>query len=151
MRKKAVTDFAAGLQNLQQRSPGKRAPLNPQQPTEFNPFEFTLPTVDRKRSMADAAYDLTDDNFASDVPEKLSTFRWLFGATFLRSCSRLFKTYIALHRKKRLADKKYEFTDDEEAKDKFVPLTRLRSKKLAEAEAAGWFDEWKQCIYHEMK
>ena len=29
------------------------------------------------------------------------------------------------------------FTDDEEAKDKFVPLTRLRSKKLAEAEAAG--------------
>ena len=64
--------------------------------------------------MADAAYDLTDDNFASDVPEKLSTFR-----------------------KKRLADKKYEFTDDEEAKDKFVPLTRLRSKKLAEAEAAG--------------
>ena len=44
---------------------------------------------------------------------------------------------IALHRKKRLADKKYEFTDDDEAKDKFVPLTRLRSKKLAEAEAAG--------------
>ena len=43
-----------------------------------------------------------------------------------------------LHRKKRLADKKYEFTDDDEAKDKFVPLTRLRSKKLAEAEAAGW-------------
>ena len=45
---------------------------------------------------------------------------------------------IDLHRKKRLADKKYEFTDDDEAKDKFVPLTRLRSKKLAEAEAAGW-------------
>ena len=44
---------------------------------------------------------------------------------------------IDLHRKKRLADKKYEFTDDDEAKDKFVPLTRLRSKKLAEAEAAG--------------
>ena len=81
MKKKAVTDFAAGLQSLQQqqRSPGKRGPLNPQQATEFNPFEFTLPTVesrvDRKRSMADAAYDLTDDNFASDVPEKLSTFR----------------------------------------------------------------------------
>ena len=80
MRKKAVTDFAAGLQCLQQqqRSPGKRAPLNPQA-GEFNPFEFTLPAVesrvDRKRSMADAAYDLTDDNFASDVPEKLSTFR----------------------------------------------------------------------------
>ena len=57
------------------------------------------------------------------------------------SCSGLYKIYlldIALHRKKRLADKKYEFTDDEEAKDKFVPLTRLRSKKLAEAEAAGW-------------
>ena len=56
------------------------------------------------------------------------------------SCSGLFEIYlldIALHRKKRLADKKYEFTDDEEAKDKFVPLTRLRSKKLAEAEAAG--------------
>ena len=117
MRKRAVTDFAAGLQSLQQRSPGKRAPMNPQA-SDFNPFEFTLPPVesrvDRKRSMADAAYDLTDDNFASDVPEKLSTFR-----------------------KKRLADKKYEFTDDEEAKDKFVPLTRLRSKKLAEAEAAG--------------
>ena len=47
---------------------------------------------------------------------------------------------IALHRKKRLADKKYEFTDDDEAKDKFVPLTRLRSKKLAEAEAAGWLN-----------
>ena len=45
---------------------------------------------------------------------------------------------IDLRRKKRLADKKYEFTDDDEAKDKFVPLTRLRSKKLAEAEAAGW-------------
>ena len=83
-KKKAVTDFAAGLQSLQQqqqqqRSPGKRAPLNPKQGTEFNPFEFTLPNVesrvDRKRSMADAAYDLTDDNFASDVPEKLSTFR----------------------------------------------------------------------------
>ena len=133
MRKKAVTDFAAGLHSLQQRSPGKRAPLNPQQSTEFNPFEFTLPTVDRKRSMADAAYDLTDDNFASDVPEKLSTFRWL-SSCFLEILD------IALHRKKRLADKKYEFTDDEEAKDKFVPLTRLRSKKLAEAEAAGWLD-----------
>ena len=36
-----------------------------------------------------------------------------------------------------MADKKYEFTDDDEAKDKFVPLTRQRSKKLAEAEAAG--------------
>ena len=35
-----------------------------------------------------------------------------------------------------MADKKYEFTDDDEAKDKFVPLTRQRSKKLAEAEAA---------------
>ena len=120
MRKRAVTDFAAGLQSLQQRSPGKRAPMNPQA-SDFNPFEFSLPPVesrvDRKRSMADAAYDLTDDNFASDVPEKLSTFR-----------------------KKRLADKKYEFTDDEEAKDKFVPLTRLRSKKLAEAEAAGEAD-----------
>ena len=61
----------------------------------------------------------------------------------LLSSQRLYKIYlldIVLHRKKRLADKKYEFTDDEEAKDKFVPLTRLRSKKLAEAEAAGWLD-----------
>lgn len=70
--------------------------------------------------MADAAYDLTDDNFASNVPEKLSTFR-----------------------KKRLADKKYEFRDeDESAKARFVPLTRLRSARLEaelqeRAEAAG--------------
>ena len=55
-------------------------------------------------------------------------------------CCELFQRDIALHRKKRLADKKYEFTDDDEAKDKFVPLTRLRSKKLAEAEAAGWLN-----------
>ena len=135
-----MTDFAAGLQNLQQRSPGKRAPLNPQQPTEFNPFEFTLPTVDRKRSMADAAYDLTDDNFASDVPEKLSTFRWLLSSDLVLGSIKYTFLDIVMHRKKRLADKKYEFTDDEEAKDKFVPLTRLRSKKLAEAEAAGWLD-----------
>jgi len=67
-------------------------------------FEFAVPS-ERKRRMADAAYELTDDNFDVDVPEKLSTFR-----------------------KKRLADKKYEFTDDDESGDTFVPLTRQKLK-----------------------
>jgi len=30
---------------------------------------------DKKRKLADEAYDLTDENFLVDVPEKLSTFR----------------------------------------------------------------------------
>ena len=116
----AATDFAELLQagghrqGAIQRSPFKRAAL-PSLPAA--PFEFPLTPQpsDRRRSAADAAYDLTDDNFAAAAPEKLSTFR-----------------------KKRLAEKKYEFTDEEENKEQFVPLTRLRSKKLmAAAEAAG--------------
>jgi len=86
-----------------------------------DPFEFTIPSsskglvTDRKKIMADAAYDLTDDNFDVDVPEKLSTYR-----------------------KKRLAEKKYEFTEEDEFAEEnderanFKPLTRLRSKKLGE-------------------
>ena len=119
-RRAAVSDFSERLGLARYSSPSKKTscPSGGSSAEDgFSPFEFALPTVsDRKRSAADAAYDLTDDNFAcdSDMPEKLSTFR-----------------------KKRLADKKYEFTEEVEAKDKFVPLTRLRSKKLAEAEAAG--------------
>ena len=60
-----------------------------------DPFEFTVPSsskglVSDKKRMAEAAYELTDDNFDLDVPEKLSTYR-----------------------KKRLAEKKYEFKDQE--------------------------------------
>jgi hypothetical protein len=32
-------------------------------------------TSDRNRRLAEEAYELTDDNFASDLPETLSTFR----------------------------------------------------------------------------
>ena len=35
-----------------------------------------LGTSERKRLLAEEAYELTDDNFASDLPETLSTFRW---------------------------------------------------------------------------
>ena len=36
----------------------------------------TPATCERKRKLADAAYDFQDENFADvDVPEKLSTFR----------------------------------------------------------------------------
>jgi len=63
---------------------------------------------DKKRKLADKAYDLTEENFASDVPEKLSTFR-----------------------RKRLAERKYEFTEEEDEK-RMIPITRLRAKKLNE-------------------
>lgn len=57
----------------------------------------------QKRSMADKAYELTDDDFDTEgVREKLSTFR-----------------------KKRLAEKKYEFKDEDSEN---VPLSRLRSQ-----------------------
>lgn len=54
--------------------------------------------------MAEKAYELTDDDFIEDagVREKLSTFR-----------------------KKRLADKKYEFTDEDS--ENVSPLPKLRS------------------------
>jgi len=118
-RRRAVSDFKELLQaqgsSKSILTPGKRMGEASHHGVELDPFEFTIPGVsERKRTAADKAYDLTDDNFASDVPEKLSAFR-----------------------KKRLADKKYEFTDEEEAKDKFVPLTRLRSQKLALAEVEG--------------
>jgi len=60
--------------------------------------------------MAEKAYELTDDDFNEDggVREKLSTFR-----------------------KKRLADKKYEFT--EEDSENVSPLPKLRSHAAAAA------------------
>ncbi|XP_023333226.1 uncharacterized protein LOC111705029 [Eurytemora carolleeae] len=80
---------------------------------ERDGFEFMIPSTpgssDKKRKLADEAYDLTDENFLVDVPEKLSTFR-----------------------RKRLAEKKYEFTEDEEDQNPY-PITRLRYKKMAEA------------------
>jgi hypothetical protein len=85
-------------------------------------FEFTVPSSsskgiisEKKRIMADAAYELTEANFDVGISEKLSTFR-----------------------KKRLAEKKYEFTEDEfdsegdSEKKNFKPLTRSRSRKMAE-------------------
>ena len=60
----------------------------------------------RKRlaNAADKAYELTDDNFDEEsVQEKLSTFR-----------------------KKRLAEKKYEFTDEDSEN---IPLPKLRSQQ----------------------
>ena len=70
-----------------------------------NSFEFKEDGNKRKRlaNAADKAYELTDDNFDEDsVQEKLSTFR-----------------------KKRLAEKKYEFTDEESEN---IPLPKLRSQ-----------------------
>ena len=116
-RRQAVSDFQELLQagsagaKPHRYSPTKRLLASTQ--TSLDPFEFTVPT-DRQRTMADAAYDLTDENFANNVPEKLSTYR-----------------------KKRLADKKYEFTEESEAKEQFVPLTRFRSRRIREAEAVG--------------
>jgi len=63
---------------------------------------------DNKRKLADEAYDLTAENFACDLPEKLSTFR-----------------------RKRLAERKYEFTEEEE-EERMLPITRLRAKKINE-------------------
>ena len=82
---------------------------------EVDNFEFAVPSTskDKKKIMADAAYDMTDESFDVVKPEKLSTFR-----------------------KKRLAEKTYEFTEEddetkEDNKSNFRPLTRLRSKKIA--------------------
>jgi hypothetical protein len=36
---------------------------------------FPAGTSEKKRRLAEEAYELTDDNFASDLPETLSTFR----------------------------------------------------------------------------
>ena len=83
-------------------------------------FEFVVPSSskDKKKIMADAAYEMTDESFDVVKPEKLSTFR-----------------------KKRLAEKKYEFTEEDEFGEKapesnFQPLTRLRSRKIAAEKAA---------------
>lgn len=67
-----------------------------------NNTRHTSTISDKKRKEADKAYDLTEENFASDVPEKLSTFR-----------------------RKRLAERKYEFTEEED-EEKMIPITRLR-------------------------
>lgn len=120
-RMEKVSEFTQMLngQNKPKYSPFKKLCI--QELENSDPFEFTVPSSskglvsERKRIMADAAYELTDDNFDVDVPEKLSTYR-----------------------KKRLAEKKYEFTEEDEFAEEdvdrtnFKPLTRMRSKKLGE-------------------
>ncbi len=65
-----------------------------------------------KRTLADKAYELTDDDFDDGVREKLSTFR-----------------------KKRLAEKTYEFTDDDS--ENVTPPPRLLRSRAPEAPAAA--------------
>ena len=45
----------------------------------FYLLSIYLGTSEKKRKLADEAYDLTDDNFThdDDVPDKLSTFRYM--------------------------------------------------------------------------
>ena len=120
-RKEKVSEFAQMLSE----SPTNKAKYSPfkklciQDLENADNFEFTIPSTskDKKKKMADAAYEMTDESFDVDKPEKLSTFR-----------------------KKRLAEKKYEFTEEDEEKEdtssNFKPLTRLRSKKIAAEQAA---------------
>ena len=122
-RREKASEFAAMLSG----SPVKKPKYSPfkklciQDLEESDSFEFAVPSTskDRKKKMADAAYDMSDESFDVSKPEKLSTFR-----------------------KKRLAEKKYEFTEDDEFTEKeetpsnFKPLTRLRSKKIAAEQAA---------------
>ena len=121
-RREKVSEFAQMLSG----SPDKKPKYSPfkklciQGLESSDSFEFAVPSCskDSKKSMADAAYDMTDESFSVDKPEKLSTFR-----------------------KKRLAEKKYEFTEEDEfgqkesEKNNFKPLTRLRSKKMAAEKA----------------
>ena len=127
-RREKVSEFAQMLAGSP--SPAKKTKYSPfkklciQDLESPDSFEFTIPSTskDKKKIMADAAYEMTDESFDVVKPEKLSTFR-----------------------KKRLAEKKYEFTDEDEFSEKeennsnFKPLTRLRSKRMAEeqAELAG--------------
>merc|ERR1711892_30564 len=113
-RMEKVSEFTQMLngQNKPKYSPFKKLCI--QELENSDPFEFTVPSSskglvsERKKIMADAAYELTDDNFDVDVPEKLSTYR-----------------------KKRLAEKKYEFIEEDESVETFVPLTRQRLKKMS--------------------
>ena len=55
----------------------------------FYLLSIYLGTSEKKRKLADEAYDLTDDNFThdDDVPDKLSTFRYIReGIRKLRTC-----------------------------------------------------------------
>lgn len=63
---------------------------------------------DVTKSMAEKAYELTDDDFHDGIKEKLSTFR-----------------------KKRLAEKTYEFKDEDS--ENVTPLPRLRSQVVESA------------------
>jgi len=112
-------DIASEFAQMLQRSPAKKPKYSPfkklciKDLEEGDNFEFAVPSTskDKKKIMADAAYDMTDESFDVVKPEKLSTFR-----------------------KKRLAEKTYEFTeedDKEDSRSNFRPLTRLRSKKIA--------------------
>merc|ERR1719450_2074845 len=119
-----VSEFAQMLSGSP--SPAKKTKYSPfkklciQDLESADSFEFTVPSTskDKKKIMADAAYEMTDESFDVVKPEKLSTFR-----------------------KKRLAEKKYEFTEEDEFTEKapesnFKPLTRLRSRKIAAEKAA---------------
>lgn len=67
-----------------------------------------------RQAAAEKAYELTDDDFDEDgVREKLSTFR-----------------------KKRLAEKTYEFKEEDDSEN-ITPLPKLRSQKERAAAAAG--------------
>jgi len=123
-RLETVKDFTDKLSPGRRRnSPNKPAQLNcdddPFKLPDEDPFKLPVASAsymsgsDRRKRMAEAAYELTDDNFNVDAPETLSTFR-----------------------RKRLADKKYEFTEDDSSEN-IVPLTRLRSKKIKEAAEAA--------------
>ena len=121
-RREKASEFAAMLSG----SPVKRTRYSPLKKLcirdleNTDSFEFAVPSSskDKKKIMADAAYEMTDESFDVVKPEKLSTFR-----------------------KKRLAEKKYEFTEEDEFAEKapesnFKPLTRLRSRKIAAEKAA---------------
>ena len=121
-RREKVSEFAAMLSG----SPVKRTRYSPLKKLcirdleNTDTFEFAVPSSskDKKKIMADAAYEMTDESFDVVKPEKLSTFR-----------------------KKRLAEKKYEFKEEDEFSEKapesnFKPLTRLRSRKIAAEKAA---------------
>jgi hypothetical protein len=80
-RMEKVSEFSQMLtgQSKPKYSPFKKLCI--QELENSDPFEFTVPSSskglvsEKKRIMAEAAYELTDDNFDVDVPEKLSTYR----------------------------------------------------------------------------
>ena len=125
-RREKVSEFAQMLSGSPSPKKPKYSPFKKlciQGLENSDSFEFAIPSTskeDTKKSMADAAYAMTDESFDVTKPEKLSTFR-----------------------KKRLAEKKYEFTEGDEfgghsetETNNFKPLTRLRSRKIAEKKRA---------------